>query len=107
MSRLAIGLCIALAACGKVSSRQPAEPEPDAAEPDAAETDAAPSLGHFSAPVRLALGTAGSAYATDSTLTGDGQRLTFVIVSTDAAGVKTTIWTDLRAGGPADWTLGS
>jgi Tol biopolymer transport system component len=59
--------------------------------------------------VPLALGAAGPAYATDPTLTGDEQRLTFVIVSTDptTATVKTIIWTDLRAGGPAEWTLGA
>jgi Tol biopolymer transport system component len=111
MSRFAIGLCIALAACGKVSSDRPpvpdAPPEPDAREPDAREPDAPPPLGPFSAPVRLALGTTGPAYATDPTVTGDEQRLTFVIVSTDLSTVKTVIWTDLRAAGPTEWTLGS
>jgi len=108
-------LCIALAACGTVASEHPPEPdaretdapEPDAGETDAREPDAPPPLGRFSAPVRLALGTTGSAYATDPTVTGDEQRLTFVIVSTDISTVKTIIWTDLRAGGPAEWTLGS
>jgi hypothetical protein len=111
MSRFAIGLCITAAACGKVSSGHPQEPpdasEPDAREADAGEPDAPPPLGRFSRPVRLALGTTGSDYATDLTLTGDEQRLTFVIVSTDLGTVKTIIWTDLRAGGPAEWTLGS
>lgn len=93
MSRVEIGVCVVLAACGEVSSaRQP---------------DAPPPLGQFSAPVKLALGTTGSSYATDPTLTGDEQRLTFVIVSTEPATVTTTVWTDLRAGGPTDWTLGS
>src|SRR5437762_2019076 len=115
MSRFAIGLCVALAACGTVSSKRPPEPDApapdapaaDASEPDAREADAPPPLGRFSAPVRLALGTTGSAYATDPTVTGDEQRLTFVIVSTDPGTVKTVIWTDLRAAGPTEWTLGS
>src|SRR5689334_14739109 len=93
MPRVEIGLWIVLAACGEVSSERPL-------------ADAPPTLGQFSAPVKLALGTTGSAYATDPTLTGDEQRLTFVIVSTDPT-MTTTLWTDLRAGGPTDWTLGS
>jgi hypothetical protein len=100
---------LALAACDLVfppgthdGTRDASAPPPD---DGAAPPDAMVVLGPFSVPQPVPLGQTLPLFATDPTLTGDEEWLTYVVAST--ASTNTSIWTGARGAGPTQWTDGT